>query len=174
MPFILLLTSIPIPSPMHLRIMQRLDPGFHGFQYNGRDIFVQYSNQRYLFWLNTGELPETMIYVFTRISPASSRLNRRGRPRQRRRNSKLSNINKVLLTFMWLRKYPCLGTLSLIFDVSPPTVTSIIYSVIPIMWRYFRNQVSWSGVSMIPPMKSIDPKWSPNESFSVVIAITIL
>jgi hypothetical protein len=30
------------------------------------------------------------------------------------------------------------------------------------------------GVSMVLPMKSIDPKWSPNESFSVVIAITIL
>jgi hypothetical protein len=142
--------------------MQRLDPGFHGFQYNGRDLLVQYSNQRYLFWLNTGELPKTMIYVFTRILPALSRLNRRGRPRQRRRNSKLSNINKVLLTFIWLRKYPCLDTLSLIFDVSPPTVTSIIYSVIPIMWRYFRNQVSWPNLEEWNALRGTDWHYFPD------------
>lgn len=35
-----------------------------------------------------------------------------------------------------------MDTLVLWFDVSPSTVTSIIHSVIPIVWPYFHNQVS--------------------------------
>lgn len=144
---LLLLASYPIVPHMPHRIMQRLDPHFHGFQYRGRNVFVEYANQKHLFWLNTGELPETMMHVATRVSVELSRLNRRGRLRQRRRNSKISNVNKVLLTFMWLRKYPCLDTLALIFDISPSTVSSIIYRVVPILWRYFHNQVSWPNLA---------------------------
>ena len=141
-PFLMFLISLPNPSPSLIRIMQRLDPGFVGFQYRGRNLFVEIENQRYLFWLNTGELPETLLHITTRVSVQLSRLNRRGRLRQRKRNSKLSNINKVLLTFMWIRKYPCLDTLALMFDVSPSTASNIIYSVVPILWQYFHNQVS--------------------------------
>ena len=144
---LLLLASFPIVPHSRHRIMQRLDPHFHGFEYRGRDAFVEYANQKHLFWLNTGELPETMIHITTRISAELSRLNRRGRLRQRRKNSKISNVNKVLLTFMWLRKYPCLETLALMFDISPSTVCSIIYRVVPILWRYFRNHVSWTNLA---------------------------
>lgn len=144
---LLLLASFPIvPHPSH-RIMQRLDPHFHGFEYRGRDVFVEYANQKHQFWLNTGELPETMMHITTRISAELSRLNRRGRLRQRRRNSKISNVNKVLLTLMWLRKYSCLETLASMFDISPSAVCSIIYRVVPILWRYFRNQVSWPNLA---------------------------
>ena len=141
-PFLMFLISLPNPSPSLIRIMQRLDPGFVGFQYRGRNLFVEIENQRYLFWLNTGELPETLLHITTRVSVQLSRLNRRGRLRQRKRNSKLSNINKVLLTFMWIRKYPCLDTLALMFDVSPSTASNIIYSVVQILWQYFHNRVS--------------------------------
>ena len=101
---LLLLASFPIVPHLAERIMQRLDPDFHGFQIRGRDVVVEYGNQKHLFWLDTGELSETMMHIVTRISAELSRLNRRGRPRQRRRNSKISNVNKVLLTFIWLRK----------------------------------------------------------------------
>ena len=144
---LLLLASFPIVPHLPNRIMQRLDPDFHGFDYRGRNVFVEYANQKHLFWLNTGELPETMMHIATKISAELSRLNRRGRLRQRRRNSKISNVNKVLLTFMWLRKYPCLDTLALMFDISLSTVCSIIYRVVPILWRYFRNQVSWPNLA---------------------------
>ena len=144
---LLLLASFPIVPHLPNRIMQRLDPDFHGFDYRGRNVFVEYANQKHLFWLNTGELPETMMHIATKISAELSRLNRRGRLRQRGRNSKISNVNKVLLTFMWLRKYPCLDTLALMFDISLSTVCSIIYRVVPILWRYFRNQVSWPNLA---------------------------
>ena len=65
---LLLLASFPIVPHLPQRIMQRLDPDFHGFQFRGRDVFVEYGNQKHLFWLNTGELPETMMHIVTRIS----------------------------------------------------------------------------------------------------------
>ena len=126
--------------------MSRLDPQFHGFTFRGRDIFQAIENQRYLFWLNTGELPETMLDITANISRNLLRLTSRGRVRRRIRSSKLSNINKVLLTLMWLRKYPCLDTMALLFDVSPSTVSHIIHSVVPILWRFFHNQVHWPTV----------------------------
>ena len=65
---LLLLASFPIVPHLPNRIMQRLDPDFHGFDYRGRNVFVEYANQKHLFWLNTGELPETMMHIATKIS----------------------------------------------------------------------------------------------------------
>lgn len=131
------------PCCTAIRIMQRLDPAFHGYQFRGDDFFTRIRNQRYLFWLNTGELPETIQEITEHISDSLTRVNRRGFLRQRRRRCVLNNVNQVLLTIMWLRKYPCLDTLALIFDISPSTVSAIIHRVIPVLWRYFHNQVVW-------------------------------
>lgn len=81
----------------------------------------------------------------------------KGRVRQRSRMSKLSHVNKVLLTLMWLRKYPCIDTLALLFDVSPPTVSSVIHSVIPVLWQFFHYQVSWPSVA---EWNSVRGNWS--------------
>lgn len=143
--YLLLLTSLVSPPLLDdlLPIMQRLDPNFLGFQFIGRDVFTTIENQRYLFWLNTGELPETLIYITRRIGPELCRLNWRGGIRRRRRSGKLNNTNKVLLTLLWLRKYPCIDTLALFFDVSRATVSVIIHSVVPILWRFFSGEVAW-------------------------------
>ena len=124
--------------------MQRLDLTFHGFNYRGSDLFVTIENQRYLFWLNTGELPETLLDITNTISRRLALLKRRGGRRQRIRG--YNSINKVLMTLMWLRKYPCIDTLALIVDVSPSTVSVIIHSVVPVLWRFFENQVSWPSI----------------------------
>lgn len=147
LPALLLLASIQVPPGDYLPpIMQRLDPTFHGFDYRGRDLFVTIENQRYLFWLNTGELPETLLDITDKISRPLALLNRRGRRRQRMRGCNLNSVNKVLMTLMWLRKYPCIDTLALIFDVSPSTVSAIIHSVVPVLWKFFENQVSWPSI----------------------------
>ena len=74
--FMLLLVAFQIPSPADLcHIMSRLDPQFHGFTFRGRDIFQAIEN---LFWLNTGELPETMLDITANISRNLSRLFCRG------------------------------------------------------------------------------------------------
>ena len=52
-------------------------------------------NQRYLFWLNTGELPETLLDITNTISRRLALLKRRGGRRQRIRG--YNSINKVLM-----------------------------------------------------------------------------
>ena len=103
--------------------MQRLDTTFFGSIFMGRNVFADVENQRYLFWLNTGELPETLVDITSDVSSALNRFNRRGQEIQRCRMSKLSLTNQVLLAMIWLRKYPCLDTLALLFDISPSTVS---------------------------------------------------
>ncbi len=46
-----------------LPFMQRLDQQFMGHIFRGADLFHTIQNQRYLFWLNTGELPETLQQI---------------------------------------------------------------------------------------------------------------
>ena len=58
-----------------LPIMQCLDPLFLGFDFRGRDVFTSVGNQRYLFWLNTDELPETLEDIVFRLTPVLNRLN---------------------------------------------------------------------------------------------------
>ena len=146
-PFLLLLVVLQIPTPDELLpLMQRLDPSFHGYNFRGRNVFEDVENQRYLFWLNTGELPQTMLAITAKISRNLLQVTRRGGNRQRTGRFKLNDINMVLLTFMWIRKYPCLDTLALLFDVSPSTVSNIIHSVVPVLWRFFHNQVLWPSI----------------------------
>ena len=56
---------------------------------------------------------------------------------------KLDIVNRILLLYIWLRKYPHLDTLSLMFDVSTQTVSALIYQGIIVLWRYFRSNVTW-------------------------------
>lgn len=135
------------PEARDTRVMERLDSSFLGFDFRGCDFFGRIQNQRHLFWLNTGELPETLNVITQHISRQLSATNRLGNRRQRRRRCKLNNVNQVLLTIMWLRKYLCLDTLALMFDVSPSTVSTIIHRVVPILWRYFKNQVTWPTIA---------------------------
>ena len=84
LPALLLLASMQVPLNDYLPpIFQCLDPTFHGFGFRGRDVFVIFENQRHLFWLNTGELPETLLDITFRISGNLVRLNRRGSRQQR-------------------------------------------------------------------------------------------
>lgn len=48
---------------------------------------------------------------------------------------------------IWLRKYPYLDSLALLFDVSTQTVSAIIYHVVPVLWRYFQSQVTWPTIA---------------------------
>lgn len=96
LPALLLLATIQVPPDDYLPpIIQRLDPTFHGFDYRERDLFVTIENQGYLFWLNTGKLPETLLDTTDKISRRVSLLNRTGRRRQRIRVCRLNSVNKV-------------------------------------------------------------------------------
>ena len=110
----------------------------------GVDVFDMYRQHWYLFWLNTGKLPETLEHIVAYVTLALGRTNRNGDIRQRQRRGKLNLKNQVLLVMMLLRKYPCLA---LLFDVSRQTISAIIYHVVPILWIYFASQVTWPTIA---------------------------
>ena len=118
-----------------------------GHIFRRADLFHTIQNQQYLFWLNTGELPETLEQIADDVSRTMSRITWRGSARQRRRRNILSTKNELLLTFIWLRKNLCIDTLALMFDVSLATVLKTVHRVIPVLWHYFKNQVTWPSIN---------------------------
>ena len=77
------------------------------------------------------------------ILPSLSSLTACGQHRITQRRQKITLINQVVLTIIWLRKYPHVDTLSLWVDIDPSSVVRIVYKVLPELWRYFQNQISW-------------------------------
>ena len=104
------------------------------------------ARQVHLFWKNTGETPASFLQFATDIQPILFRLTLDGRPRIRQQRQKLNHINQVLLVMMWMRKYLHIDTLALWFDIPPTWVINIIHRTLPVMWRYFRNQITWPSL----------------------------
>lgn len=99
--YMMLLAAV-IPPPnlnIILPIMQRLDPLFLGFDFRGRDVFTSVENQRHLFWLNTGELPETLEDIVFRLTPVLNRLNWRGGMRKQKTRGKTEQYKQSGVDF---------------------------------------------------------------------------
>ena len=84
------------------------------------------------------------------LLPALFSLTACGQPRISQRRQKVTFINQVLLTIIWLWKYPHVDTLSLWFDIVPSSVLRIVCKVLQELWRYFQNQICWPTL----------PEWS--------------
>ena len=59
---------------------------------------------------------------------------------------KLNVLSRILLVFIWLKKYPHLNTIALLFDVSIQTVCALLYQGISILWYHFNSAVSWPSL----------------------------
>ena len=99
--------------------------------------------QKYLFWMNIAETLQSFLEVVAEVSPALNMIIKQGNLCRRVGRFKLDIVNRILLLYIWLRKYPNLHTLSLMFDVSPQTVSALIYQGIIVLWRYFQSNVAW-------------------------------
>lgn len=140
---LVLVTLQPPLRGFNLTLNQRLLPGFHGHAFQGRDVFGLINGQSWLFWRNTGETVESFMQLARDLTPNIFRLNVHGQLRQRQGRQKINIINQLLLTLMWLRKYPHVDSLALWFDIDPMSVVRIIYKILPELWRYFQNQITW-------------------------------
>ena len=141
------LTSVlQLPFEIQLPLRDRLFYGFHGHQFQGRDLFALISNQEHLFWLNTGETTDSFLQMARETAWHFFMITRRGNPRQRMGRIKLNVLNRLLLVLIWLRRYPHVHTLALMFDVSPQTVSAYIYQGVIILWRHFRSSVIWPNI----------------------------
>ena len=186
----LLAAVIPLPNlNIILPIMQRLDPLFLGFDFRGRDVFTSVEYQRHLFWLNTGELPETLEDIVFRLTPVLNRLNWRGGMQRRRRGGKLNNTKWCWL-FYGLENIHVL-ILWLCSSMSADQQYLILFTALSRLYGAFsqvrlRGRQSLSGiecrvngvffqmpwaVSMERLMKFIAPRLSPKLNFIAATAI---
>lgn len=164
--FVLLLTTLQPPlDDGRFPLQQRLLPDFHGCTFYGRDVFSLISGQLWLFWGNTGETPGSFLRLALDLLPSLSSLTACGQPRITQRRQKITLINQVLLTIIWLRKYPHVDTLSLWFDIDPSSVVCIVYKVLPELWRSFQNQISWPT---LPEWRNLMGNW---EEFPNVVGV---
>jgi len=122
---ILLVMIRPHPDPL-LNIRHRISNG-QIENWEGCDVFSNFSSHRYSFYLATGEIPESLLR-FTRTTRHLF-LNETGR------YYTLSPVNRVMLYMMWLRSYPSYHNHALIFNVSVATVHNEINGCIPIIFR---------------------------------------
>lgn len=118
----------PPPDPM-LDIRQRLFPSQMNI-YQGRDVFTLFVENRYQFNSITGETPETLIQLLNFLD-----LNTRF-------EHKLSNINRVLLFVIWLRRYPSYNMLAATFNISVTTIhcelNTLLHASEPKLKTYIR------------------------------------
>ena len=129
-----------IPNP---RIERVLFPDFLRSEFRGRDLFNELQHCQHLFWSLTGESVESFLQIIRDISPVVTMQTRRGNRRQNEYPYLLNIRNRILLVMIWLRMYPEYSLLSSIFMVSPTTVHKEIRTVLPTLWRYFREMVRW-------------------------------
>ena len=128
-------------------LQQRLLPDFHGCTFYGREVFSLISEQTWLFWRDTGETPSSCLSLALDLLPSLFSLTAFRQPRITQRRQKITLINQVLLTIIWLRIYPHVDTPSLWFRIDPSSVVRIVYKVLPELWRYFQNQIIWPSLS---------------------------
>ncbi|XP_031555303.1 uncharacterized protein LOC116292177 [Actinia tenebrosa] len=147
--WILLFVAFIRPPPQQnlSPLQHRLFENFHGEIFRGRDVFSLISRQAHLFWRNTAETPVSFLKLANDILPTLQNLRLDGQPRVRQRRLKINVVNQVLLVMMWLRKYSYIDTLALWFDIDPTSVIRIIYRTLPVMWRYFQNQITWPNLA---------------------------
>ena len=121
----------PPPLPRFEELIVRQPNG----QYHGRDIFGHLSTHEMDFWAMTGETVESFQEMAEDIRPLVD--DGFGRPHM------LSVENRLLMTFIWLKKYPDMATLSMIFDVNGRSVARDIHCMVNVLWDYVQNGIRW-------------------------------
>ena len=112
------------------------------------------SNWSHFYWL-TGETLDTLQLLVDRLR-TTFRIN------PIHRNSKLSLRNQVLLTLIWLRRYPTFHHLAMHFNIGTTTVHDCIYRILPFLHTYLvKNFINWHTMHRWRSLVSTFPEW-PN------------
>jgi hypothetical protein len=139
-PIDILMLLLEILSPPPLTLMSSRNMLFADDQpnaYNGRDVFRSLSRRRRDFYFVVGETPETFVEMYATVAQALQP------PCRNRLPTRISRLNRLLLTLMWLRSYPCYTIFSTIFDVSPSHASRVVNLIWTICLEYYRPNIQW-------------------------------
>lgn len=130
----LFLLAIPPLDPV-LPLRHRLYP-FAASTWRGRDVYSLFAEHPPELFGITGESIETFLDMHRNLHddlvPGSSR-----------NPYRLSTHNRLLLVLYWLRQYPTIDLLSLLFDIAPSTVSRELKKLWPILWRHYGSRIRW-------------------------------
>lgn len=141
---------VEIISQLHVPVHTLISQNYDGYpwviqeQSIWNNLVVRPGN----FWLLTGETPGSLSRVVQRIGgEVEARVRDPWNPRRRLVRTRpyvLCLHDRILLTFLWLRNYQTLTTLSQQFGISVSNVYDIIYTIVPILHEhYYRRYVAW-------------------------------
>lgn len=129
--------GLPMPVP---RLYSLLFPDYVGHaELNPRDLFSDLERDPPRFFRMSGETPESLMEIVTDLDQY---ITNQGHGRRHRHATR----NRVLLVMIWLRQYPTYDVLSSLFNISPTAITRDISVITPLLWYYFRSQISWPTV----------------------------
>ncbi|XP_031570492.1 uncharacterized protein LOC116304842 [Actinia tenebrosa] len=112
----------------------------------GHDYYHYIASFPIKFWYLTGETLQTFgeVVVDMRMSIIfHDRTYRRNRVRRRIRVQRLNITNRLLLVFIWLRRYLRMQTLAMMFKVDVTYVSKIIQEIVPLLLEKYSRQVVW-------------------------------
>lgn len=145
---VLLIVCHP-PLDSNLTLRYRLFGNVENF-WTGRDVFGMFSVHPVEFFEVTGETPESMLEIMHNVSPMVAT--------ETRRLHKLSPRNRLLLFLIWIRSYPSVQFLSILFKISSATLTNELNIMRRIMWVCYARNVTWPGIQEWRNMKGNWPE----------------
>jgi len=137
---LIIMLIIQVLDEYPLNVLDRL--GVFGPEMNGgSDYYSVITNSPIKFWYLTGEIIETFQEIVIRMRLPILAFQRRNAARLR--IQRLTIRNRILLTMIWLRRYPRLQTLASMFSVDITYVSRSVKDIIPLMLEVFVNEIKW-------------------------------
>jgi hypothetical protein len=131
---------LKILDQYELSVLDRL--GIFGPEMNwGKDFYRELKQSPIKFWYITGETIESFEDIVQRMTQPM--INYQRQNTSRARIQRLTIKNRILLTLIWLRKYPRLHTLAAMFTIDIRYASITIKYMVPLMFEEFSQEVRW-------------------------------
>lgn len=136
----LIMCSLNSPPPLPRLHTCIFDVG--GRVRQGVDLVARLIQNERNFWLITGETVQSFQNMVRDLTPfLLNRQNIGDVPFGR--EFILTPANRILMFLVWLRQFPTLELLSVIFDISVTTAHRDLSFILPIVHRYLRQTIVW-------------------------------
>ena len=137
-PIPLLGFPLPLPPPPPLPKFEHLIMTRENAPYAGRDVFSTLIGHEVDFWRFTGETVASFMDVVQGVRPIFD-----ANTASTGSKHKLGVENRLLMTYYWIKKYPDLVEMSVMFELSDKSISRDLHLTVDILWQYFQGCIRW-------------------------------
>ena len=137
-PIPLLGFPLPLPPPPPLAKFQHLIMTRENAPYAGRDVFSTLIGHEVDFWRFTGETVASFMDVVQGVRPIFD-----ANTASTGSKHKLGVENRLLMTYYWIKKYPDLVEMGVMFELSDKSISRDLHLTVDILWQYFQGCIRW-------------------------------